>query len=549
MANDGSVVQRRAGKRLTPPKWVWAIVALLGLAIVILRVTDLLGDHAFANMATWILTFLAVLVVLGWWLLRSGLSRRVRLAIVAGAAVAVAGFCTLFRVDHVSGELVPSFAYRFAPKPDQQMAPVTEEAGEHGPPVDLGTTTPDDFPQFLGPGRTAALEGVRLDLDARWPPPLVWRHAIGAGWSGFAVRNGHAVTMEQRDELEMVTCYDVRTGRLEWWHGTATRHETTPGGVGPRCTPTIDHGKVFALGATGRLSCLDGATGRCLWEKDLLQEFGVTPEEELAAVAWGRAASPLVVGERVIVPAGGMREGHPVSLAAFDVRDGHLVWQAGQRQVGYSSPALATLAGVEQVLIVNEDTASGHDPRTGRVLWEHEWEGHSNRDPNVSQAVPVPPDRVFLSKGYAQGAMLLRLVPRPATISDGARYPDGAFDTEVVWHNPKVMRTKFSNVTLRDGRVYGLSDGTLECIDLESGQRIWKDGRYHHGQILRVGEALMVMSEWGEVVFVEATPDRPNHVLGRFQALEGMSWNTVALAGRYLLVRNAAEAACYRLGN
>lgn len=539
MVDHGNVARRRAGRRLTPPKWVWGVVALLGLAIVILRVTDLLGDHAFANMATWILTFLAVLVLLGWWLLRSGLSRRARLAILAGLAAANAGFCILFRVDHLSGELVPSFAFRFAAKADQQMAPPAEpESGGHGPPVDLGTATPDDFPQFLGPGRAATLEGMRLDLDARWPPPLVWRHAIGAGWSGFAVRNGHAVTMEQRDELEMVTCYNVQTGRLEWWHGTATRHETTPGGVGPRSTPTIDRGKVFALGATGRLCCLDGATGRCLWEKDLLDEFGVTPEEELAAVAWGRAASPLVVGERVIVPAGGMREGHPVSLAAFDAGDGHLLWEGGDRQVSYSSPALATLAGIEQVLIVNEDTASGHDLRTGRVLWEHEWPGHSNRDPNTCQAVPIPPDCVFLSKGYTQGAMLLRVIPQP----------DGALDTEVVWQNPKVMRTKFSNVTVLSGYVYGLSDGILECIDLANGQRIWKDGRYHHGQILRVGEVLVVMSEWGEVVLVEATPDRPNHVLGRFQALEGMSWNTMALAGRYLLVRNAAEAACYRVG-
>jgi outer membrane protein assembly factor BamB len=539
MVDHEGTAKRRAGKRLMPPKWVWAVVALLGLAIVVLRVTDLLGDHAFANMATWILTFVAVLVLLGWWLLLSGLSRRARLAILAALAAANAGFCILFRLDHVSGELVPSFAYRFAPKVDAQMAPPAEpETGEHGPRIDLSTATPDDFPQFLGPGRAATLEGVRLDLDAHWPPPLVWRHAIGAGWSSFAVRNGHAVTMEQRDELEMVTCYNVQTGRLEWSHGTATRHETTPGGVGPRCTPTIDRGKVFALGATGRLCCLDGATGRCLWEKDLLEEFGVTPEEELAAVAWGRAASPLVVGQRVIVPAGGMREGHPVSLAAFDARDGHLVWQGGQRQISYSSPALATLAGIEQVLIVNEDTASGHDPRTGRVLWEHEWPGCSYRDPNVSQAVPVPPDSVFLSKGYTQGAMLLRLIPQP----------DGAFETEVVWQNPKVMRTKFSNVTVLNGCVYGLSDGILECIDLANGQRIWKDGRYHHGQILRVGEVLVVMAEWGEIVLVEATPDRPSHVLGRFQALEGMSWNTMALAGRYLLVRNAAEAACYRVG-
>jgi outer membrane protein assembly factor BamB len=538
MADQTGAAGPHARARRLPPKWVWATVALLGLTILVLRTSDLLGDHSFANVATWILSFAAVVVLLGWWLVLGGLSWRMRLAVLAVLAAAAAGFCILFDLDHVSGELVPSFTFRFAARPELELpVPAAEATGGQGSPVDLATATRDDFPEFLGPGRRATLDDVRLDLD-HWPPQPVWRHAIGAGWSGFAVRNGHAVTMEQRDALEMVACYNVRTGRLEWSHGTATRHETTPGGVGPRSTPTIDGGKVFALGATGRLCCLDGATGRGLWEKDLLAEFGVTPEEELAAVAWGRAASPLVIGRRVIVPAGGMRDGHPVSLAAFDVRDGHLVWQAGQRQISYSSPALATLAGVRQVLIVNEDAASGHDPETGRVLWEQPWPGCSYRDPNCSQAVAVPPDGVFLSKGYAQGSMLLRLVPRPG----------GDFAAEVVWQNPKLMRTKFANVTLRDGRAYGLSDGILECIDLESGQRVWKDGRYHHGQLLRVGDVLVLMSEAGEIVLVEATPERPNHVLGRFQALEGMCWNTIALAGRYLLVRNAAEAACYEVG-
>ncbi|MGD0900054.1 MAG: PQQ-binding-like beta-propeller repeat protein [Thermoguttaceae bacterium] len=541
-AAGGRVLGRR-----TPPRWVWAFVAGLGLLGLLLNATDAFGDHAAANIATWILTFLVVLTLLLWYLLLSGLSRRARLLLLAAVAAPVATFLILFRVEHVSGELVPSFAFRFGMKPDQLMAPPGEEAaGGNTPPVDLRTETPDDFPEFLGPGRKAlgtSVEAVGRTANNSYSSPqtlLVWRHPIGAGWSGFSVRNGHAVTMEQRGDLEMVTCYNVQSGLLEWSHATRARYETVSGGVGPRCTPTIADGRVFALGATGRLLCLDGATGRSLWEKDLLEQFGTTPEEDLAAVAWGRAASPLVVGKLVIVPAGGKTEGPLVSLAAFDTGDGHLVWEGGERQIGYSSPVLACLCWVEQVLIVNEDTASGHDVRTGRVLWEQQRDGHSNRDPNVSQAVPIPPDCVFLSKGYGLGAMLLRLVPKS----------DGTFDTEVVWQNPKVMRTKFTNVTVLDHYVYGLSDGILECVDLATGQRMWKEGRYHHGQLLRAGEVLVVMSESGEIVLVEATPEwaSANRVLNRFQALEGKSWNTLAASGRYLLVRNATEAACYELG-
>ncbi len=124
---------------------------------------------------------------------------------------------------------------------------------------------------------------------------------------------------------------------------------------------------------------------------------------------------------------------------------------------------------------------------------------------------------------------------------------DGTFSVQVVWKNAKVLRTKFTNVALHAGHIYGLSDGVLECVDLATGERVWKDGRYQHGQILRVGDLLLVLSEDGEVVLVEASPDQPNNVLGRFQALEGMTWNNFALYGPYLLVRNAREAACYQL--
>ena len=252
---------------------------------------------------------------------------------------------------------------------------------------------------------------------------------------------------------------------------------------------------------------------------------------------WGRAGSPLVVGDRVVVPVGGRKGGNLVSLAAYDKRQGTLLWKGGDKQISYSSPAVATLAGMEQILIVNEDSVSGHDVNTGRPLWERPWKGHTNTDPNVSQAVPVPPDLVFVSKGYGQGAMLLQL--RPETGDNLA--------AQVVWKNSKAMKTKFTNVAIRGNCVYGLSDGILECVDLTNGLSRWKQGRYGHGQIVLVNDLLLVLSEKGEVLFVEASPARPNNVLGRFQAIDGLTWNNFALYGPYLLVRNAEEAACYKL--
>jgi outer membrane protein assembly factor BamB len=514
-------------------------LALAAAVIAVGQTTELI-DHAIANILTLILPLVAAIVLLVWYSLLSGYARWARMATLAGCLAVAAGLVGLFRVDHFSGEMVPTFAFRFSSKLDRRLArPETgDAAGRKTLAEEIGMPTDRDFPQFLGPDRSEAVQHVRLARDwAAQPPRLCWRHEIGAGWSAFAVVHGHAVTMEQRGDLEMVTCYRVRTGQIEWGHVVAGRYDSLTGGVGPRSTPTLADGRVYALTAIGRLLCLDGATGDICWEKDLLQEYGVSPEEEAARLPWGRAGSPLVVDDLVIVPAGGRKQRRLVSLVAYDKRRGTRVWEGGECQISYSSPSVATLAGVRQVLIVNESSASGHDMHSGRVLWEYPWPAQSNRNPNVSQAVAVPPNRVFLSKGYGQGAVLLELASKG----------DGTFLASEVWREPKVMRTKFTNVARKDGCLYGLSDGTLECIDLATGRRNWKEGRYQHGQILRVDDLLLVLSERGELVLVEARPDRANGVLGRFQALEGLTWNNLALSGPYLLVRNAQEAACYEL--
>ena len=534
-----SAAPARRRRKRTPPLWVWIVLALLGVLVAIVRGTDVIEDHAAANIATVALCLVGVVVLAVWFLFLSGYSRLSRVLVALGCVASVALLCFLFPIERLSGELMPSFAYRFSVKPDRLLeVPPPNPTDAENAHVDLRTTTRDDFPGFLGPHRSESVEHVKLAHNwTAQPPKRLWRQKIGAGWSAFSVVNGHAVTMEQRGDMEMTTCYNVETGHLEWAHGTSGRFEGVAGGVGPRSTPTIDDGMVFALGVRGHLACLDGATGKPIWEKDLLHEFHIPPAEEEAVVLWGRSTSPLIVGDHLIVPIGGPKSGPLVSLAAFDKRSGKLLWKGGQRQISYCSPSLATLGGVEQILIVNEDTASGHDAKTGKLLWEHERPGHTDRDPNVSQAVPIAPNLVFLSKDYGGGAMLLRLDPAA----------DGAFQTKVVWENPHLMKTKFANVTILNGYVYGLSDGILECIEAANGQRKWKQGHYGHGQILRVGGLLLVLTEEGEVVLVEATPDRKNNVLGRFQAIEGLTWNNLALYGPYLLVRNAEEAACYKL--
>ncbi len=518
----------------TPPLWFRLIVvAFLGISLWGLRPDP--PDQAVANLIAFSSGFVACVALLVWYSFFSGLGRIARFTPLVIVAICIAVAARTVRFVQLSGTLIPTkIAWRWTPQADATLEkPKVTLADQE---IDLATTTPNDYPQFLGPERSNSVNGVELDTDwERHPPKKLWRQKIGAGWSAFSVVGPYAVTMEQRGADELVTCYEVRTGRLRWSHAIPARHEETPGGIGPRCTPTIHEGKVYALGATGVLRCLDGANGQLIWQKDLLAAHGLTQEQDEKLVQWGRAASPLVVLDKVIVPAGGAEGALRVSLAAYDCQDGKFLWEGGEHQVSYSSPALATLAGKRQILIVNESCVAGHDPDTGRQLWEHPWFGESNGRATASQAVAVSPDRVFISKGYSTGSALLQLVP------DGDKWK-----VKELWADPTAMKTKYTNVAVKDGYVYGLSDGILECIELETGARQWKSGRYGHGQMLMVGDLLLVQAETGEVLLVEASPNG-HHELASFQALEGTTWNNPALAGHYLLVRNAEEAACYEL--
>ena len=348
--------------------------------------------------------------------------------------------------------------------------------------------------------------------------------------------------MEQRGEQELVTCYEIATGKLQWSHGVKTRYDTVLGGVGPRATPTIDEqGMVYANGATGILRCIDGNTGKLVWQKDILKEIGVSKSHDAAAVMYGRSNSPLRYGEYVVVAGGaGPENENAASLVAFNAATGDLAWRGGDDQIGYASPILGKLDGEEQVITVNEATASGHDPTNGKKLWQFPWghPGASAADSNNSQPIVVGEDELFVSKSYGVGAAVMQIF----------KSDSGDWSVSEIWSDTSVLKTKFTNVIINDGYVYGLSDGILECVDLSTGDRQWKKGRFHQGQILGVGSVILVINEKsGEITMVEMSPDSYRK-LGEFEALDTSKvWNHLALHGKYLLVRDAQTAACWEL--
>lgn len=354
-------------------------------------------------------------------------------------------------------------------------------------------------------------------------PKILWRQPIGPAWSGFALVGERALTQEQDGEAEAVTCLEASSGRRLWQHTDPARYHTTIAGEGPRCTPTVVGNRVFTLGATGILNCLDLADGRRLWRRDITQDASSSMPE------WGLAGSPLHHDGKIIVSAGGA-EGR--SLLAYQAATGEPAWTGGTRPVNYSSPVLLPLAGRPQVLMFNSKRISAHDPADGTVLWEYPW-GHGQ--PHVAPPVAVGTNRVVFSSGYGVGAELLEV----------AAGPDGHLAATRIWKSIR-LKSKFANCFARDGFLYGLDDGVLACVDLADGGLRWKEGRYGHGQMLWVGELLLVTAENGELVLLRPTPASPAEQ-HRFRVFTSKTWNPPALAGDLLVVRNDREVAALRL--
>jgi outer membrane protein assembly factor BamB len=474
---------------------------------------------------------LTAILLAVWYIFFTGLPWRTRwilLLVIAGVlAGTYFGVTGLTRVEgSAGGSGIPRLVWKWAPRREGAVGPLVLEpaTATRNAGVGTGLSPQGGFPQFLGPDRSGVLSGIPLRRD--WDgaaPTAVWRQPIGLGWSAFAVSGQHAITQEQRRDDELIVCYELQSGHALWAHTNHVRFSEQMGGDGPRATPTIYQGRVYAMGASGILDCLEEATGRLIWAHDILQE------NHLSNLSWGKSCSPLVAHDLVVVTGGNQRE---KTLLAYEAATGKPVWQAGRDQASYCSPLLATVAGVEQILMVNAHSVTGHNPGNGEILWEYAW---PDQFAKATQPLVVDTNRVFIATGYGVGCVMLK-VDRSAS---------GAWSAVTLWKN-RDLRPKFSNLVRRDQHVYGLDDGVLACMSLEQGKREWKEGRYGHGQILLVNDLLLIQAESGDVVLVEIGPQRPLE-RARFPALRGKTWNNPALLRDLLLVRNDHDAACYRL--
>ena len=505
------------------PRWKLLII-LMALPIVLLTVFRLspLGDSHLGGAVSILAIILQLVLLLVWLLLLSRLRWGLRLFGLVLIAVLGAGLRYSVRIEGHLGNFFPHFAWAWSPRSDE-LADALVATGTT-PGVALTTALPSDFSRFLGPTGDNWVSGALLAADwYRQTPRELWRRDIGLGWSSFSVAGPYAFTMEQRGGAELTVCYEARTGQPIWVHEEKVRFSESMGGDGPRSTPTIHDGKVYALGATGILLCLDGLTGEVKWRRDTLAETGQ------ANLQWAKSSSPLIADDTVVITLGDSKDG---ALAAYDLLTGEARWRAGQDRSSYATPVLAALAGRRQIVVLNGGSVSGHHVRDGSLLWTHE----VGRAPaHAASPVIAGSHQVLVGIGYGRGTWLLQIQ------NDGDRQV-----SQEVWRSHK-MRPKFNDMVLRDGYLYGIHEGRggyLVCLNLADGRPAWRGNRVKHGQVLGVGDKLIVQAEGGHIVIADANPDK-EHILHRFPALSSKTWNHPVLAGRLLLLRNDREAVVF----
>jgi len=435
------------------------------------------------------------------------------------------------RTGGITGDADPDLHWRWTRTPEERLLaqagdePSASTSGSNAPAAatDKGAATTADWPGFRGPQRDGVVRGVRIDTDwAQKPPAAIWRRPIGPGWSSFAVRGNLFYTQEQRGEHEIVSCYDLTTGKPVWTHRDAARFYESNGGAGPRGTPTLSNDRVYTFGATGILNALDIRNGAAVWSRN------AASDTKTKTPLWGFASSPLLVNDVIIVAAAS-------SLAAYDISNGNPRWFGPGGIGGYSSPHLVTIAGVVQVLLLNGEGMISVNPTDGTVLWKHVWEGDSIVQPGITADGDI---LIGSGSGLGSEVGVLRLA-----VNKGAN----GWTATQRWTSAG-LKPYFNDFVVHKDLAFGFDGSSLACIDLKDGSRKWKGGSFGHGQILLLADQdlLIVVSEEGELALVRATADQFAE-MARFKAIEGKTWNHPVVAGDVLLVRNSEEMAAFRL--
>jgi outer membrane protein assembly factor BamB len=388
----------------------------------------------------------------------------------------------------------------------------------------------DDWPQFLGPTRNGVFS--EKSLAASWPkdgPPIVWQRDVGEGYSGPVIAGDRLILFHRVGDKEVIDCLNAATGKPLWQHSYPTNYADQLGkGDGPRSTPVIANGRVITLGAEGVLTCLDLEKGTRLFSRPLNTEYKVPPSY------FGVGTSPLVHDGLILVNIGGKNAG----IVALNLTDGKEAWHATDDGASYSSPVLATAGNERLAVFFTRFGVELLDAKTGKVRYSQRW--RARYDASVNAATPlVIGDRLFFTTCYETGALLLKLQP-------------GGTAKEI-WQGEDVMDCHYNTPIYHDGHLYGFhgrqeSGPCFRCVNLKSKKVAWEKKRYGCGSMILADGKLIVLTERGDLVLVEATPTAYRE-LARAHVFDAAPCRAqIALAGGKLYGRDDKKLICFNLG-
>jgi outer membrane protein assembly factor BamB len=432
------------------------------------------------------------------------------------------------------------------------------------PAITLG----EDWPRWRGPRGDGTWRGPKL--PEKWPAgglKRLWRQPVGGGYAGVVGAQGRVYTLdfqkkgastprEKQDPSspeaqptakpyaghERVLCFDAETGKPLWSHAYQVHHEELSYGNGPRAAPTLHDGRIYALGAIGRLFCLEAATGKVAWSKDLVKEFGAR------VPMWGLSASPVVYDDLVIVHAGAKPDG---CLIAFDRRTGVKRWGSLSDDAGYATPILIQHAGQPQLVCWTPSHIRGVDPRDGKPLWNIRYEVTYG----TAIATPIFQEGIVLVSGYWEGAKAIRLADQAAA-AKSAKPPRGSpAAAELLWEDNRNLRALMSQPLYRDGLAFLLDKRHgLTCFELKSGNKLWDDdnrmtpkGRNPQASMVWLGDGdrAIILNSDGELIL--ARLNREGYQEQSRTNIIGPTWAHPAYMGNRVFARSDSEVVCVEL--
>ena len=381
-----------------------------------------------------------------------------------------------------------------------------------------------DWPQWRGIHRDG--KSPETGLLKQWPaggPKLLWKAAgLGEGYSNVTVAGGRIYTQGQRGDTQYIMSLDAASGKKLWEvpNGAAYRERR---GDGPRGVPTIEGDLLWALSAEGTLSCLQAKTGKKVWSRNAVNDFGGSVPH------WGYSESPLLDGNNLIFNAGG----NGTAVMALDKNTGNPVWKSQSDPAAYSSAVLAQVGNVKQILTLTSRGALAVRADNGEILWRYDQ--IANRTANI--ATPIFHDNaVFYSTDYGTGCALLKLT------ADG-----GSVKAKEVYFNRDMKNHHASSILLGD-YLYGFSSAILTAMKWSTGEVAWRDRSVGKGSLVYADGRFIALSETGVVGLIEATPAAYKEISRfTFEKSDRPTWANPVISGGQLYIRDQDALYSYNI--